>query len=70
MTDEADRSDDRIAAAIEEGLQRVRRAPTLPYAGACYFCGEEVSQPLRFCDSFCRDDFDAMQAAKKRHGGG
>ncbi len=68
MTDEADRSDEKIAAAIEEGLKRVRQSAVHPYTGSCYFCDEEVDEPKRFCDTFCRDDFDALQTAKKRHG--
>ncbi|MCM0043396.1 MAG: hypothetical protein NBV65_02065 [Burkholderiaceae bacterium] len=68
MTDEADRSDEKIAAAIEDGISRIRRAVAHPYTGECYFCGEELSDPMRFCDTFCRDDWDAMQRAKRRSG--
>ena len=68
MTDEADRSDEKIAAAIQNGIDRARKQTAMPYTGECYFCGEDVSSPMRFCDSFCRDDYDAMQAARRRRG--
>lgn len=68
MTDDADRSDSKIAAAIEDGINRIRRAVVHPYTGECYFCGEEVNEPKRFCDTFCRDDWDAMQRAKRLQG--
>lgn len=68
MNDEADRSDEKIAAAIDEGIDRARRQTVLTYTGECHFCGEEVAEPLRFCDSFCRDDYDAEQRAKARIG--
>lgn len=69
MTDDADRSDEKIAAAIEDGLRRVRQSAVHPFTGECYFCGEYLDEPMRFCDTFCRDDWDAMQRAKKRQGG-
>lgn len=68
MTDDADRSDEKIAAAIDTALQRVRQQPTIPFTGECYFCAEELTEPKRFCDTFCRDDWDAEQLAKRRQG--
>ena len=68
MTDEADRSDEKIAAAIQNGIDRARKQTAMPYTGECYFCGEELSDPKRFCDTFCRDDWDAEQKAKQRQG--
>ncbi len=65
MNDEADRSDERIEAAIQEGIQRVRKCVSLFFTGECHFCGESVEEPKRFCDSYCRDDYDARQRAKK-----
>ncbi len=69
MSDEADMSDGRIEAAVTEGISRVRRQTSLRHTGECHFCGEEVAAPLTFCDSNCRDDYDAEQRAKARRGG-
>lgn len=68
MTDEADRSDEKIAAAVEEGIKRVRQQKVIPYTGECHFCGEELNDLKRFCDTFCRDDYDAVQKAKRLAG--
>ena len=68
MTDEADRSDEKIAAAIEEGIKKVRQQVGLLYTGECWFCGEGLEHPKRFCDADCRDDFDAEKRAKLRQG--
>lgn len=68
MNDEADRSDEKIAAAIADGIDRVRRQTGLEHTGECHFCGEEVMAPLRFCDADCRDDYDAEQRANRRLG--
>ncbi len=67
--DDADRSDSKIASAVEEGIGRIRRSAALLYTGECYFCEEKLSEPKRFCDAFCRDDWDARQKAKRLRGG-
>ena len=69
MTDDADRSDEKIEAAIQEGLKRVRKQAGLFYTGECWYCGEDVPEPLRFCDAECRDDYDAERRLKLRQGG-
>ena len=68
VNDEADRSDEKIAAAIEDGIDRVRRQAALFYTGECHYCCEPVKEPYRFCDSDCRDDYDAEQKARRRCG--
>ena len=55
--DEADRAQEHIER--EEALRRrAARAPDLPYAGACYWCGEPLPPPQRWCDAECRDDWE------------
>ena len=68
MTDEADCSDEKIAAAIQNGIDRARKQTAMPYTGECYFCGSVVRKSMRFCDADCRDDWDAEQRAKQRQG--
>ena len=36
--------------------------------GSCYYCDCTVETDLIFCDSICRDDYAAEQAAKARNG--
>lgn len=69
MTDDADLSDDKIAAVVEVGIARARRVKSMEFTGECHFCGAELNLPQRFCDVFCRDDYDAEQKAKRLRGG-
>ncbi len=68
MSDDADRSDLKIEAAILEGVRKARSGPALPWTGFCLNCESEVAEPLRFCDADCRDDFDRLEQAKRRSG--
>jgi len=69
VTDDADRSDAKIEAAIEEGIRKARQGQALRWTGECHFCGCEVSNPANFCDTDCRDDYEAEQRAKRLRGG-
>jgi len=61
--DDADRAQERIEH--EEALRRrAPRAPDLPYAGACYWCGEPLPAPRRWCDAACRDDWEREHARR------
>ncbi len=68
MSDDADRSDLKIEAAILEGVQKARVARALPWTGACLNCEADVVEPLRFCDADCRDDFERLERARKLRG--
>lgn len=43
-------------AAIQAALAKSQRA--LPAVGSCHNCFEPVGAGERFCDEFCRDDYD------------
>lgn len=43
-------------AAIAAVRNKARKQ-TMPYNGACYYCGEKLHSPLVFCDAQCRDDY-------------
>ena len=43
-------------------------APVLQAIGQCYNCQDAVPYDLRFCDSFCRDDYAQRKAAEARRG--
>lgn len=69
MTDEADRSDAKIEAAILEGIRKVRAGKSLAWTGECHWCGDGVPEPHRFCGADCRDDYERMERAKRLRGG-
>lgn len=68
MSDIADVSDKRIAQAVADGINQVRRAERMHSDGRCHFCDESVPDALLFCDSDCRDDFERELAAQRRAG--
>lgn len=68
MSDIADDSDAKIAAAIAAGIAESRRAPALLPKGRCWYCDEPVDAIRRFCSPSCRDDFTAEEDALKRAG--
>lgn len=51
------------------------RHPELSAVGFCHYCGEAVKPGLLFClqdprdNGGCRDDYERLQAARKRNGG-
>lgn len=36
--------------------------------GRCHYCETLLQLPHRFCDADCRDDWQALQASKRRNG--
>ena len=64
MADPAD-----LAQAQLEREEALRRracpAPILPYSGQCYWCGDPLPVPRRWCDAECRDDWERDHA--RRH---
>lgn len=67
--DDADRAEDLIEHAIEDGIAEARRTPPGPAAiGECLFCGKPLPAPRRWCDAACRDDWQAEQDDRKRGG--
>jgi hypothetical protein len=68
MSDDADRADAKIDAAIAAGIEQSRRAPALLPKGRCWYCDERVDAIRRFCDKTCAEDFEAEEEAMKRAG--
>jgi len=61
--DDADRTQARLER--EDALRRrIQPAPSLPYAGACYWCGEPLPPPHRWCDAECRDEWERAHARR------
>lgn len=69
--DDADRAEDLIEHAIEDGIEEARRTPPGPEAiGYCLFCGTPLLSGRRWCGAACRDDWQAEQDARLRKKGG
>lgn len=64
MADEVDRSQQDIeflAQIVKPNLQK-EAEPT----GYCLFCGEEITEPnRRWCDAYCRDNWQRQQINRK-----
>jgi hypothetical protein len=68
MADDAD-----ITAARQEAeaalFARRRREPALVPMGLCYFCQSDAPSTTHlFCNTECRDDYEAEQRALARNG--
>ena len=68
MSDEFDRASDLEEIHREMAIKQASQKRQLPDIGQCYYCAEYTPPGRRFCDSECRDGFDAEMAAKKRNG--
>jgi len=65
LMDEIDRAQTLQEQALEIALKS--RPERLPATGYCYYCSEEISASKRFCDEYCRDDWDKEQSIRKMH---
>lgn len=54
-------------AAIKVALASVERP--LPAIGRCHNCSEPLPAGEKFCDEFCRDDYDYIQQRRRANGG-
>jgi hypothetical protein len=69
MSDIVDQAQDAEALFIDLARKSIALAtPVLPARGTCYNCKDDVPYDLRFCDSFCRDDFALRKASEARRG--
>ena len=69
MSDIVDQAQDAEALFLSLVRKAITLAvPVLPAKGACYNCQDDVPYDLRFCDSFCRDDYALRKASEARRG--
>jgi len=69
MSDIVDQAQDAEALFFSMARKAIAlAAPVLPAKGTCYNCQDEVPYGLRFCDSFCRDDYALRKASEARRG--
>lgn len=68
LADPIDRAAEEQTRTLEMQLQaakdRAAAEPKLVYTGKCYNCEEPLKDELRFCDSYCVEDYEKMQRAK------
>lgn len=62
---------DKATAIAEESLRlaieaaKAGASAPLPAIGKCHYCEEPLEEGLRFCDEFCREDYDYITARNK-----
>ena len=66
MSDEFDIASDLEQAQREHLIEQARSRPKYVHTGYCSNCGERSEG--RFCDKFCRDDFEKIIKAEKMNG--
>lgn len=62
MSDDADKSQDR--EELEQEIRKKYIKPTekeVEATGICLNCGEPVRDDVRWCDVFCRNDWQSRQ---------
>lgn len=65
MSDNLDVASER--EELERTLAQAIRKPEGPLAtGRCLFCDEIVDDGLRWCDNWCRDDWERAKAVRSR----
>ena len=52
----------------ERLIQKARKAMKVQATGHCFYCNAELEDNKKFCDEWCRDDWNLEQEAMKRHG--
>ena len=57
MADDIDRACDREQLDRERAIEAARQINYIAATGYCLECGEPVSDGKRWCDNFCRDDW-------------
>ena len=68
MTDEHDRASILEELARDLAIRKARNTPSLPSTGFCYYCSEKIGMGERWCDNYCRDDWEREQELIERRG--
>lgn len=58
MSDEADVTQDRVESEEEARRKYRQDIPKVRGVGVCLNCGEAVAKGIRWCDRYCRDDYE------------
>ena len=64
--DPMDRATVESERLLEEQLRVARLAapPALPAIGRCHNCDESLEAGHRFCDEYCRDDYEKLKRSR------
>lgn len=68
MADEADRTQERDEQEAPARLAAARKAEAPKTYGKCLYCNADIAATLRFCDAYCRDDYEHEQTLRKLAG--
>ena len=52
----------------ERLIAKARKSVKVQATGHCFYCNAELPDGKKFCDEWCRDDYELEQEAAKRHG--
>ena len=49
-------------------IQKARKVKQVQATGRCLYCNNPLDYDKRWCDEWCRDDYQLEQEATQRHG--
>jgi hypothetical protein len=64
--DNADIADRNEIVLMAAALKQAHAQPEAEPTGKCLFCGEKVAPPNRFCDPWCRDQWQKFKDKLKK----
>lgn len=67
MADEFDMASDVEMAERERAIEKARNGKKLEATGHCLYCNAELPNTHRWCDAWCREDWQLEQDARKRN---
>lgn len=66
MADEFDRASDIEMAQREFAIKNAKNGKKIEATGHCLYCNAELPNQKRWCDEWCRDEWQMEEDAKKR----
>lgn len=66
--DEADLAQDHIEKTLALQIAQARAKAAQQPSGECLNCGEPLGEGRRYCNSECREDFEAREKGRQRSG--
>ena len=67
MADEFDMASDVEMAERERAIEKARKSEKIESTGHCLYCNAELPNSQRWCDAWCREDWQLEQDARKRN---
>ena len=66
--DMLDQASENESKERERLIERAKRVKPILATGHCLCCNAELKDGKRWCDEWCRDEWQLEQEARKRHG--